>query len=200
MSGSPTVFKTGLQALKAKKAAPFLGPRFKRGKGLGWVSQKQCKAPLRQAKRLKERCRKQMEKSEGHWLVRPLLLMDSRCTCAAKRRDAPLRRAAESQLHAKYGSYAESNGSERAETAGPAGKGECRILHIHCTPILPRSDVALEVQGPRSDVRGPVLGVARDRAQFARQKMIRRPGPADQQLAVFQLLGGAAIAVLILLH
>jgi hypothetical protein len=132
-------FKTGVASLfEGKKAAPFLGPRFKRGKGLGWVSQKQCKAPLRQAKRLKERCRKQMEKSEGHWLVRPLLLMDSRCTCAAKRRDVPLRRAAESQLHAKYGSYAESNGSERAETAGPAGKGQCRILHIHCTPILPQ--------------------------------------------------------------
>ena len=91
--------------LNTKKAAPFLGPRFKRGKGLGWVSQKRCKAPFRQAKRLKERCRKQMEESEGHWLVRPLLLMELKCTCAAKRRSASCRTAIESQLHANMMGY-----------------------------------------------------------------------------------------------
>src|ERR1700685_172338 len=60
MTAGPVVSRPGSQAdMKGKKAAPFLRPRFKRGKGLGWVSHQQCMAPFRQPKRLKERCRKQ---------------------------------------------------------------------------------------------------------------------------------------------
>ncbi len=64
----------------------------------------------------------------------------------------------------------------------------CRILHIRCRHY---SDVPLV----RSAVR-----VARDRAQLAWQEMIWRPGSADSQLAILQLLGGAGIAVLIFFH
>jgi hypothetical protein len=37
------------------------------------------------AERLKEKCQKQCEEGEDHWLVKPLFLAGLKCTCAAKR-------------------------------------------------------------------------------------------------------------------
>ena len=45
---------------------------------------------------------------------------------------------------------------------------------------------------------GLAVGAAR-RAQFARHEVIRRPGAANQNFAIFELSGGARIAVLITL-
>src|SRR5580658_8828956 len=44
------------------------------------------------------------------------------------------------------------------------------------------------------------LAVAGDGAQLTWQKVIRRPGTADRDFTVFQLLGGGRIAVLVLFH
>src|SRR6266550_5378089 len=52
---------------------------------------------------------------------------------------------------------------------------------------------------PRA-VRFPgALRITRYRPQFPGQKMIRRPGPADGDFAILQLLGGTAVAILVLL-
>ena len=75
------------------------------------------------------------------------------------------------------------------------GAKKCTFLHIDCRALL-RSG-----QDPQVEIRlRSRLGAARDRSQLAWQEVIRRPGPADDQLAILQLLGGTAIAVLILLH
>src|SRR5580698_3639758 len=44
------------------------------------------------------------------------------------------------------------------------------------------------------------LRIPRDSTQFARQEMIRRPWSAYRQLTILELLGGAAVTVLVLLH
>ena len=45
-----------------------------------------------------------------------------------------------------------------------------------------------------------VLGVSRHHAELAGQEMVGRPGTANRELAVFQLLGRAVVAVLIFFH
>lgn len=43
------------------------------------------------------------------------------------------------------------------------------------------------------------LAITCDRAQFAGQEVIGRPGTTDRELTVFQLLGGGSVSVLIFL-
>ena len=70
----------------------------------------------------------------------------------------------------------------------------CRTLHIDCRAILSpacntRKNRPEDLPGGSREKReGSWLAVPRDRAQLAGQEMVRRPGAADQQFAILELL------------
>src|ERR1039458_9434539 len=81
-------------------------------------------------------------------------------------------------ITARYGSHFRLSPSiERKKSTGTVGRGAHSILI--CTRPL---------------------AVAGDGAQLARQEVVRRPRTADRYFAVLQLLGGGAVAVLVLFH
>ena len=80
---------------------------------------------------------------------------------------------------------------------------KCILLHIDCTTMLPEHSknpiwiIQMGQEAAETAVRKSA--VTSHSAQLARHEMIGRPRAADDQFAVLQLLGGQAVAVLVLL-
>jgi hypothetical protein len=79
--GSGVVFP-----LHSKKRPHFWGHDSKEAGFWRAKSGKAMQGTAPHAERLKEKCQKQCEEGEDHWLVKPLFLAGLKCTCAAKRR------------------------------------------------------------------------------------------------------------------
>jgi hypothetical protein len=79
--GSGVVFP-----LHSKKRPHFWGHDSKEAGFWRAKSGKATQGTAPHAERLKEKCQKQCEEGEDHWLVKPLFLAGLKCTCAAKRR------------------------------------------------------------------------------------------------------------------
>ena len=158
-----------------------------------------CGEPIRRPERQQERCRtKQRVKVIA--CQRPLLVSSSSAFAQPK----PANPRARCRPFGKLLQNCVLRGDQRSadeKLTSRCSKAELQNP-AHSLHTVGRKTSAVGPQHENAEVRGlmseiPFLGVARDHAQLTGQEVVRRPGSADGQFAVLQLLGGAAVAVLI---
>ena len=157
-----------------------------------------CGEPIRRPERQQERCR---EKQRVKVICSAASFGDLiKCISATKTAESNRQMPTRRQTTTKY-VLSESSRDSTEEIKGKRNEAELQNP-AHSLHTVGRKTSAVGPQHENAEVRGlmseiPFLGVTRDHAQLTGQEVVRRPGSADGQFAVLQLLGGAAVAVLI---